>query len=88
MVILYLLFIYISYIHVYIYICIKHYVSRGGAVGIATGHGWTTEGSEFESRQGQEFSLLHVVQTGSAAHPALYPMGTRGSFPGGKAAGA
>jgi hypothetical protein len=28
------------------------------------------------------------VQNGSAAHPASYPMGTRSSFPGGKAAGA
>jgi hypothetical protein len=29
----------------------------------------------------------HSVQTGSGAHPASYPMGTRGSsFPGGKAA--
>jgi hypothetical protein len=28
------------------------------------------------------------VQTGSGAHPASYPMGTRGSFPEGKAAGA
>jgi len=28
------------------------------------------------------------VQTGSGAHPASYPMGTRGSFPRGKAAGA
>jgi hypothetical protein len=30
-------------------------------------------------------SLLHSVQTGSGAHPASYPMGTGGSFPGGKA---
>jgi hypothetical protein len=29
--------------------------------------GWTTEGSEFESRWGQEFSFLHVIQTGSGA---------------------
>jgi hypothetical protein len=29
---------------------------------------------------------LHVLN-GSGAHPASYPMGTRGSFPGGKAAG-
>jgi hypothetical protein len=50
--------------------------------------GWTTEGSEFESRAGQEFSLLHVVQTGSEALPASNPMGTGGSFPGGKPAGA
>jgi hypothetical protein len=28
------------------------------------------------------------VQNGSGAHPASYPVGTRGSFPGGKAAGA
>jgi hypothetical protein len=31
---------------------------------------------------------LHVVHTGSGAHPVSYPMGTGGSFPGGKAAGA
>jgi hypothetical protein len=48
--------------------------------------GWTTEGPEFESRKGQEFSVLHIVQTGSGVHPT-YPMGTGGSFPGGKAAG-
>jgi hypothetical protein len=34
------------------------------------------------------FSFHHRVQNGSEAHPASYPMGTRGSFPGGKAAGA
>jgi hypothetical protein len=44
-------------------------------MGIATG---------FE--QGQEFSLLHRVQTGPGAHPT-YQMGTGGDFPGGKAAG-
>jgi hypothetical protein len=32
------------------------------------------------------FSLHHRVQNGSGAHPASYPMGTRGCFPGGKAA--
>jgi hypothetical protein len=30
------------------------------------------------------FSIL-CVQTGSGAHPAMCPMGTRGPFPGGKA---
>jgi hypothetical protein len=35
-----------------------------------------TEGSEFESQKGQEFSLLHVVQTGSGVNPPSYPMGT------------
>jgi len=33
------------------------------------------------------FSLHHCVQTGSGAYPASYPMGTRDSFPRGKAAG-
>jgi hypothetical protein len=32
----------------------------------------TTEGSEFEYRWGQEFSLLHVVQIGSGVHPTSY----------------
>jgi hypothetical protein len=35
-----------------------------------------------------DFSLHHCVQNGSEAHQASYPMGTRGSFPGDKAAGA
>jgi len=32
------------------------------------------------------FSLHHHVQTSSGAYPASDPMGTGGSFPGGKAA--
>jgi hypothetical protein len=35
----------------------------------------------------QEFSLLHVVQTGSGVHPTSYPMSTGGSFPGVKLPG-
>jgi hypothetical protein len=38
----------------------------------------------FDSRQGQDFSLLHNVQTDSGAHPAFSPMGTGGDFPGAK----
>jgi hypothetical protein len=34
------------------------------------------------------FSLHHRVQIGSGARAASYPVGTRGSFPGGSAAGA
>jgi hypothetical protein len=49
-------------------------------------HIFTCRGDE--SRWEQEFSRLHVVHTGSGAHTAFYPMGNRGSFPGGKAAGA
>jgi hypothetical protein len=44
-----------------------------------------TEGSEFKSRYGQEFSLLHVVQIGSGIHPTSYPIDTYRSFPGGRA---
>jgi hypothetical protein len=33
------------------------------------------------------FSLHYRVQTGSGAHPASYPMDTRGSFPGVKRLG-
>jgi hypothetical protein len=51
-------------------------MSRDSAIGIA---GWTTSGSQFESRWGQEFSLLHVVQTDSGAHPVSYPMSTWGN---------
>jgi hypothetical protein len=47
-----------------------------------------TEESEFESRWGQEFSLLQIAQTGSEVHQTSCPMVTGGSFPGGKAAGA
>jgi hypothetical protein len=61
----------------------KRSTRRNSALGIATG--WTAEGSEFESRYGQEFSLLHIVQTGSGVHPTSYRMDTGGSFPGRKA---
>jgi hypothetical protein len=40
----------------------------------------------FNRYMGQDFSLLHRVQTSSGVHPASYPMGTGSSFPGGKAA--
>jgi hypothetical protein len=49
--------------------------------------GWTTEKSGFDSRQDEEFCLLHSVQTGSGARLALYSMGTLGSFPRSTAVG-
>jgi hypothetical protein len=55
--------------------------SRDSLVDIATGYDRGER--EFESRQGKNFSLLHIVQTGSGVHPTSYKMGT-----GGKAAGA
>jgi hypothetical protein len=43
----------------------------------------------FDSRRGLGiFSLHYRVQNGSGAYPASCPMGTRGCFPGRKAAGA
>jgi hypothetical protein len=44
-------------------------------------------GNRFPTGAGN-FSLHHRVQNRSGAHPASYPTGTGGSFPGGKAAGA
>jgi hypothetical protein len=63
--------------------------SHGSSVGIALGYGLEDRGSKvpFPARTGN-FSLHHHVQNGSGAHPASYPIGSRGSFPGGKAAGA
>jgi hypothetical protein len=59
------------------------------SVGIALGYGLDDRGSRVLCPAGTEnFSLHHRIQNGSGAHAASYPMGTRGSFPGGKAAGA
>jgi hypothetical protein len=56
--------------------------SRDSVVGIGTGYALDYRRVVF-----REFSLLHAVQTGSGVHPTSYPMGTGGSFPGGKEAG-
>jgi hypothetical protein len=55
--------------------------------GIALGYGLDDRGVRVPVGAGN-FSLHHRVQTGSGAHPVSYPMGNRGSFPGGKEAGA
>jgi hypothetical protein len=63
--------------------------SRDSSVGIALGYGLDDRGSKVRFRAGAgNFSLHHRVQNGSGAHPAYYPVGTRGSFPGDIAAGA
>jgi hypothetical protein len=52
------------------------------------GYGLDDRGSTVSFPAGAgNFSLHHRVQNGSEAHPASYPMATRGSFPGDKAAG-
>jgi hypothetical protein len=57
--------------------------SRDSSVGIALGYGLDDQSSRarFPAWAGN-FSLHHRVQNGSGAHPASYPMRTRGSFPG------
>jgi hypothetical protein len=66
-----------------------NFKSHDSSVGIALGYGLDDRGSRvrFPAWAGN-FSLHHRVQNGSGAHPASYAMGTRGSFLGGKAAGA
>jgi hypothetical protein len=63
--------------------------SRDSSVGIVLGYWLDDRGCRvrFPAETGN-FSLHHRVQNGSGAHPASYPMGTRGSFREGKAAGA
>jgi hypothetical protein len=53
--------------------------SRDSSVGIATGYG--LEGNVPVPAGARDFSLLHSVQTGTAAHPASYPMDTGGPYP-------
>jgi hypothetical protein len=57
--------------------------------GVALGYGLDDRGSRVRFPSGAgNFSLHHRVQNGSGALPTSYPMGTRGSLPGGNAAGA
>jgi hypothetical protein len=52
-------------------------------------YGLNNRGSRLRFPEGAgNFSLHHRVQNGSGAHSASYPMDTRGSFLGDKAAGA
>jgi hypothetical protein len=71
---------------IFLRIC-RQLKGRDSSVGIALGYGLDYRGSRvrFPARTGN-VSLHHRVHNGSGAHPASYPMGTRGSFPGGKAA--
>jgi glutamine synthetase len=66
----------------------RHFVSRYSSVGIALGYGLDDRGSMVRFPAGARNFSLHRVHNGSKAHPTSYPMGTRGSFRGGKAVGA
>jgi hypothetical protein len=64
-------------------------MGRESSVGIALSYGQDDWGSRVRFPAGAgNFSLHHRVQNGSGAHQASHPVGIRGSFPGGKAAGA
>jgi hypothetical protein len=63
--------------------------SRDSSAGISLDYGLDGRGSRVRFPVGAgNFSLHHRVQNGSGAHPVSYPMGTRDSFTGGKAASA
>jgi hypothetical protein len=65
------------------------FFSSHTVVGIALDYRLDDRGYRVRSPAGTGyFSLHHRVQNGSGSHPASYPMGTRGSFPVGKASGA
>jgi hypothetical protein len=72
-----------------LYRCVSYGWSCDSSIGIVLGYGLDDWGSrvQFRMRAGN-FSCPHCVQNSSGAHPASYSMGTRGSFPRGKAAGA
>jgi hypothetical protein len=63
--------------------------SCDSSVGMALGYGLDDRNSTVRfPERADNFLLHHRVQNGSGAHPASYPMGNRGSFLAGKAAGA
>jgi hypothetical protein len=60
----------------------------GSSVSVVPGHGLDDQAIEVRSPAGpKDFSSSLCVQTISEAHPASCPVGTGGSFPGGKASG-
>jgi hypothetical protein len=61
--------------------------SCDSSVGIALGYRLEYRGSRVRFLAGAgNFCPHHPVQNSSGAHPASYPVVTRGCFPGGKAA--
>jgi hypothetical protein len=67
-----------KYTHVKNALGIRVRIASDNSVGIVTG--WM---ARVRFPAGKDFSLLHIIQTGSETHPACYPLGI-----GGKAAGA
>jgi hypothetical protein len=67
---------------------LRKMASQNSALGIPTAYGLDDRGFRVRVPVRSEFSLPRIVQSSSGAHSASYPMGTEGSFPGGKATGA
>jgi hypothetical protein len=51
---------------------------------VAAGYGLDDQGVCSSISEGQEFSILHIVQTCCGAQPASYETGSGGPFPGHK----
>jgi hypothetical protein len=72
-------------IHLYYYVIYFKYINCSSG-SVVSDYGLDDRAIEVRSPTGAEdFSSSPCVQTGSGAHPASYPVGTGGSFPGGKA---
>jgi hypothetical protein len=57
------------------------------SVVIVLGYGLDDQGSKVQFlERAANLSLHHSIQNSSGAHPASYPIGTGGPFPGDKAA--
>jgi hypothetical protein len=64
---------------------LEHYIRSYSVIYTLLGYGLNDRGSI--SGRGWELFFHHCVPTSSGVQPDSYPMGTRGYFPGGKAAG-
>jgi hypothetical protein len=65
------------------YVCVWE---PGSSVSIVSDYGLDDRAIEVRSlAEAKDFSSMLCVQTGSEVHPASCPVGTGGSFPGGKA---
>jgi hypothetical protein len=70
-------------------LCLRGYELQSAYRLPSLGYGLDDRGFSVRLPSGAgDFSLHRRIHNGSEAHPASYPMGTRGFFPGGKAAGA
>jgi hypothetical protein len=80
----------IMYLFIYLHLVVSFYPPNNksrdsdSSVGIALRYGLDDRGSRVRFPAGAGNLSHHHVQN----NPASYPMGTRSSFPGGKAAGA